>query len=403
MTTLHCRPASALATLLAATLPAEAPLAESSGGEGRPIDVEVVYKGDAWRNTTGGLRTGNAYLDNLDLKITVDGEAAFGIAGLELFANGVYNNGGRLSEELVGDAMVVSNIDAAYAVRFYEAWADWRPGARGPLSLRAGFYDFNTEFDTSESRGLFLHSTHGVGQEIAQVAPGGPSIFPSTGLALRAAWELSEAWRLQLAVIDGAPAGPDASPRERLHLSSDEGALLVGEMQHQSARVSKAAIGVWHHTGHYADVLEPDAPPSRNDNSGIYGLVDVRLLGLESDDAPGVAAFARYGMAEGRINDFDRYLGAGLRARGLSARRASDELGIAVAVGGVGGAARRVAEAAGDPRDRYEASIELTWRAPVTDWLTLQPDVQYILNPGTYSSARDALVVGIRFQLTPRW
>jgi porin len=403
MTPLRCRPASALATLLATVLPAEASLGESSGGEVQAVDVEVVYKGDVWRNTTGGLRTGSAYIDYLDLSITVDGEAAFGIAGLELFANGLYNNGGRLSEELIGDAMVVSNIDSPYAVRFYQAWVDWRPGGNGPLSLRAGFYDLNSEFDASELRGMFVHSTHGVGQDLAQVGPRGPSIFPSTGLALRVAWDASSAWRLQFAAIDGAPAEPDGSPRERLHLDSDEGALLVGEAWYRSARVVKAAIGAWHHTAEFADVLDPDASRSRNDNSGLYGLMDVRLQGMETDAAPGVSAFARMGAAEGRINDFDLYLGAGVRARGLWAGRPADELGLAIAIGRVSGAARRVAEAAEDPRDRHETSVELTWRAPVTDWLTLQPDVQYILNPGTYRSARDALVIGLRFEVTHAW
>lgn len=38
-------------------------------------------------------------------------------------------------------------------------------------------------------------------------------------------------------------------------------------------------------------------------------------------------------------------------------------------------------------------------RLPVTDWLTLQPDVQYILNPGLEPNSDHALAVGLRFEL----
>lgn len=375
----------------------------SAEGAAQPVTIEVVYKGDAWHNAVGGLHTGNAYIDNLDVNITVDGEEAFGVPGLELFANGLYNNGGRLSEELVGDAMVVSNIDSPYAVRLYEAWADWRPGGGGPLSMRAGFYDLNTEFDIGVSRQLFLHSTHGVGQDLAQVGPLGPSIFPSTGLALRAAWEIARSGRLQLAAIDGVPAAPDSSPRERVHLDSEEGALLVGELQFLGTRVSKGLIGTWYHTGTFNDILDRDAPRSHHGNSGIYGLVDFRLGGMWSEESSDVTAFVRYGVVESRTNEFDQYLGIGVRGRGVWTPRPADEMGVAVAIGRVSNAARGAAEMAGDLRDRYETAIELTWRAPINDWLTLQPDIQYIINPGTYQSARDALVVGMRVEMAHRW
>jgi porin len=50
--------------------------------------------------------------------------------------------------------------------------------------------------------------------------------------------------------------------------------------------------------------------------------------------------------------------------------------------------------------DDYETAVELTWRATVSDWLTLQPDVQYIVNPGSQRSLRNAVVVGLRFDIT---
>lgn len=77
-----------------------------------------------------------------------------------------------------------------------------------------------------------------------------------------------------------------------------------------------------------------------------------------------------------------------------------DELGIAIAQAYNGDAYRSLAARADVSSDRAETNIELTWRIPVAEWLVLQPDVQYIINPGTNPQLRDALVVGLRFELT---
>jgi porin len=48
----------------------------------------------------------------------------------------------------------------------------------------------------------------------------------------------------------------------------------------------------------------------------------------------------------------------------------------------------------------YEAVVELTYRAQVTPWLSIQPDVQWIIHPGGSSKIDNALVVGLRAAIT---
>ena len=47
----------------------------------------------------------------------------------------------------------------------------------------------------------------------------------------------------------------------------------------------------------------------------------------------------------------------------------------------------------------HETAIELTYRARITDGLEVQPDIQYIVNPGTDPALDNALVFGIRIEL----
>jgi porin len=44
----------------------------------------------------------------------------------------------------------------------------------------------------------------------------------------------------------------------------------------------------------------------------------------------------------------------------------------------------------------YEAVLELTYRAQITPWFTLQPDVQWVIRPGATGVIDDALVLGLR-------
>lgn len=52
------------------------------------------------------------------------------------------------------------------------------------------------------------------------------------------------------------------------------------------------------------------------------------------------------------------------------------------------------------PPRRAETNFELTWQRRVSERLTLQPDVQYVVNPGWDPALRDALVLGVRLDLT---
>jgi carbohydrate-selective porin OprB len=53
-----------------------------------------------------------------------------------------------------------------------------------------------------------------------------------------------------------------------------------------------------------------------------------------------------------------------------------------------------------DGLDDNEIAVEINYELPLTDWLTLQPNVQRIFTPGGDTALDDAWVVGSRFILT---
>src|SRR5262245_1206686 len=148
------------------------------------VVLEATYTGEILRQVSGGLATGERYLDNLDLTLAANG-AALGLEGLQFFGYVLYNNGHVFCEELNGSAQCISNIEATRALRLYELWTEWQLGAAGQ-SVRFGLYDLNSEFDSIDTASLFITPSQGIGPDLSQTGEHGPSIFPETSFGVRA-------------------------------------------------------------------------------------------------------------------------------------------------------------------------------------------------------------------------
>jgi porin len=52
------------------------------------------------------------------------------------------------------------------------------------------------------------------------------------------------------------------------------------------------------------------------------------------------------------------------------------------------------------PHERAETTIELSYNLYLTTQVQLQPDLQWVINPGTNPAVANAVVVGLRGLLT---
>ena len=365
------------------------------------VDLSAAYTFDVWHVARGGVRRGWRYLDNLDLTARVSLERAIGWQGATLFAYALYNNGRGLSEDLVGDAQGVSNIETPVAaVRLYEAWLEQRL-VRDRASVKVGLYDLNSEFDTNDTGSLFLNSSHGIGADFSQSGRNGPSIFPVTALALRVDYRLDAAWLVRAAILDGIPGDPGRPRRTAVRLGGGDGALLVAEVEYRSG-ATKLLAGYWRYTARFEAIgpgPSPGRPRTGSGNDGAYLLAERRLARFGADEARNLAGWLRVGAAEDEFNPADLYLGGGLVATGTLESRPQDQFGLAVAGVRFGRPFRQVPTGPGQVGEREEIAFEATYRAVLAPWLSLQPDLQYVVNPGGRSDLRDALAVAIRVQI----
>ena len=132
----------------------------------------------------------------------------------------------------------------------------------------------------------------------------------------------------------------------------------------------------------------------RRHSQGAYFLTEQSLYAEPGSASQGLSGFFRLGFASEDIHQADWSSSAGLRYHGLLPDRDQDIAGIAVTVNHTSDKYKTLNNA-----ESTETDIELTYSAHITHWLTLQPDLQYIVNPGMVSAVKNAWVLALRTEL----
>jgi len=319
------------------SIPASAQDVESQGDPA--VSWSLEYKGDWVGNATGGLKRGQVFLGNIDAIAQFNGAKLWNIDGSTVFLYGLGNHGGKPSS-LVGDAQGLDNIEANSTFRLYEAWIE-QTFSSSRTSMLAGLYDVNSEFDSKETSGLFINSSHGIGPDFSQSGENGPSIFPVTSLGVRLKWLPSRNTYIQAVVLDGVPGNPDKPNGTRIQWGKNDGLLSIAEVGYvrgddapsfsratSSSHDMRAAFGFWA----YSSKSEPILPGGSKSNWGLYGMVEKNVYREAEGDGQGLSVFARSGVAESSVNRFGLYASSGAVYTGLFRGRDEDQMGLGIAI-----------------------------------------------------------------------
>jgi porin len=398
--------------------PAGAADAEPTRASASWLVPALSYDGAALANVHGGLRTGGAYVGNLHLKLTTRDDA-IGWPGTSTFLDVLSIHGGQPGS-LVGDAQGASSLEGPTGTQIEELWVQHNFKDSG-ASLLAGIYDLNSEFYRLQAAGLFLNRSFGIGPEFAHSGVEGPSIFPRTSAGLRFALKPAPDLVWRTALLDGVPVvRPDGSHGafhagdgllfvSELALLSRTGASddrqpgvrdRIGRFSSLAPYDDKLAFGAWRYTAWFADLSDTDpqgGPRLRRGSSGAY-VIGERLLVGGGTSGKRLAAFAQAGIADPQVNRFGSYFGTGITANGWGPIRESDQLGLSIAQARNGSHyfRARASEGGASPA---ETTVELTYLTQLRTYLTVQPDLQYVIHPDTDRSIASAWVLQLRFEI----
>ena len=158
---------------------------------------------------------------------------------------------------------------------------------------------------------------------------------------------------------------------------------------------TKVAIGGWAYSRQFQSWAPAESP---GHSWGVY-LLGEQLLYQDEGGTGGLSGFARVGTAADAVNRLDLSLKGGLAYRGAIPGRPDDVAGLGVAHVRNGSPFLREQRSTGIPTERGETVVELMYRAEVGRFFVVQPDLQWVMNPGMDPDVTNAIVFGLRGHL----
>jgi len=395
------------------------------------VDISGEYLAEVWGNTTGGQKTGAVYTGLLQFGTTLDLEKLVGWQGATFSTTWLWLSGKDISGEDVGNFLTVSNIAGFNTFRALDIWLE-QELFDNKLAIRAGQMTADSEFVISDHGSLFLNGTFGWPAFLYTNVPEGGPGYPMGTLGVRVAYHPFDWATVQSAVFQGNVFAQNVNRHGfRWDLNAKEGYFWITEFQGRwnhsdegAGLPGQAKLGAWFQTGDTPDPYFDNAgipladegasedPLKRPWNFGVYGIVDQMLFRETSSSevtgkdgkstittAPsdqGLGWFGRIALQPQNRNFVGFYFDTGITYTGLIPTRDADQIGIAFAYAQLTNGARQNLELEGSRGVGAEMVLEFTYQAAITPWLSIQPDAQFIINPGGTQDFGNAFVIGAR-------
>jgi porin len=395
------------------------------------ITFSLHERSEVWANVSGGGHQGLSY-DGLTIaKLNLDLDALFGWKDGEFFTSAFDIHGHGPSRSFLGNQQLLSNIEATPSLKLYDLWFEQRfTGDKG--SVRVGQEGANDEMMVSAYGGLFLNSSFGFpGMPAADLPSGGPN-YPLATPFTRALYNLTDKFTFVGAAYTDDPAPPgtgDPQARDRNGTTFRLNGHTLGFTELWYTPDPKSPpdlpttykLGAWYATGNFADrrfdssgglLASPAStgqPLNHVGDWALYGIVDQMVWQRPGAKDDGIGVFALVMAGPSNRNLSNLYAEVGMNWHGPFEHHEGDTFGLAVAYLGISPVARQFSNdlvAFGKAAAGYasnETVIEATYEALITGWLTLQPDVQYVINPNAgipngfgSTPLPNALVIGLR-------
>jgi len=382
------------------------------------VKLGISYVGEVFGNVSGGLKRGVVYDGQIGMFLNFNLEKLAGWHGARVHLHAFQINGRGPSANLVGNLMTLSGIEADRSIRLDTAWLEQKLYDER-VSIRIGQILADSEFIVSETALGLVNATFGwpilTGENMTSGGPAYPLPTPGVRLQLKPTEDVT----LRGAVFAGNPGGrgcttdPQVCNPSGITFSLNGGTLWMAELEY-GANQGKGApglpgvykLGGWRQTGTFTDQFTDTR--DRSGDWGLYAVVDQAIWRRTPGEDQGVNVWMRMGGAPSDRNLITWYVDGGFGFKGPLIERPDDVLTLGVAYGRISSDAASADRLAGPPTPvrNHETVIELNYNIKVIPGLNLQPDLQYVINPGGNvlkpsgtGTIPNALALGVRMIL----
>jgi porin len=389
-------------------------------------------------NVTGGYNKGFQYDGLTQLLVQMDTQRAFGWYGGTFNVSALQMHGRNLSADNLGTLQTASGIESDDKTRLWEAWYQQKFLDQDRMDIKVGQQSLDQEFIGSQNANYFVNTMFGWPMVPSADLPGGGPAYPLSAPGVRVRVKPTNSLTFLAGVFTGSPSPDNNNPDSQIANASgtnfrfNSGTLAIAEVQYSYPALGSMVstddahplsgtykLGIWYDSENFADqqydntgqslALTGGTPQPHRGDYSIYAVGDQMLWHSQYVDDRTLNFFTRImGTPEINRNLIDFSLNAGFTLHEPIFGRDDDTFGV-----GLGYAKISPSVAAYDtalttsgtytPAQSSETFIEATYQAQITPWWQLQPDIQYVFNPGggildpnTGLKVGNELVLGIR-------
>jgi porin len=384
------------------------------------MTLNIEETSEVLGNVSGGIKEGADYDGLTQMDLQLDTEHALKLHGGTFNVSGLQIHGRDLSTDNLDTLQTASGIEADRSTRLWELWYDQKFLDEDKVDIKVGQQSLDQEFMVSQNAGLFVNTMFGWPMVPSADLPGGGPAYPLSALGVRARARATDSLTFLAGVFNGSPVSNNSGDPQQRDATGTEfplngGALAIAEVQFAypalGAMVSPDdtnslsgvyKLGFWYDTESFADeeidnTGEPLASPAstgvplmHHGNYAVYAVAD-QILWVDQDDPDkALSVFVRpMGTPEENQNLIVFSVNAGLTLHDPIPLRDDDTVGIGMGYARVSG---RASDADRDTGFFHpgtvnmvrsdETYLEATYQYQLTPWCQIQPDFQYVFNPG---------------------
>ncbi len=373
------------------------------------LQMAFTYTADILGNATGGMNRKVRYFHNIGLDFLLDLDKLVRIPGAHFHLAVSQRTGNSLSDEDIGNVFNVAEVCCGPQTEVVTvAWEQQLFDDR--LGIRAGHLSMGDDFATSSL--YWQYVTSGIDGNPGSLVFNVPfTEYPDATLGARIHGKPVEHLSMQVGVYND-DLDQNASHGGNFAVNFSDGVMILAEVSYHDrlGDVSQAlpghfTLGGFYHTGRFRKLDAPTSSdlPSDNvyGNGGIYGAVDQMVWRFGgAPDPRGVLPFVSVvGAPNADVSVFPFFFDSGVVMRGPIAARPYDDIVFGILYGQFSNVLREGQRAAGQSPQHFEMVLELSYIWQITPWLQLEPDIQYVIEPGGTGDIPNALVLGAQIAI----
>lgn len=383
------------------------------------VDISIGYTGELATNVSGGTQKAVTETGQVTVGAAIDADKLIGLNGGSFQATVTYRRGHNLQQTAGLDTLLQVQEVYGRGQTFRLTEFSYAQDLGGGLDVELGRLPIGNDFSSFSCD--FMNGSF-CGAPIGNI--GGDFWYN---------WPVSQ-WAARVRVRHGSSyamlGAYEVNPRNLDnsftigHFKGATGVLVPFEAGRQ-VRLGSAGlpglyrVGGWYSTANADDVLlGRDRLPAIAANepmlqrSGRYGgfvMLNQQLTGHyvvqangDAHTTQGITAFATFTQADRHTARVDNQITTGLRYLGFASGRPNDFLQI--------GAARTHLNARSALREELETGealdqsaeyeVEVDYGLQLTPWMNVQPNVQYVVNPGGDKERNDVVILGMKTSIS---